>query len=92
MSRYRYKATPKFWRNYGKLNPQQRASVQTAWKIFSNDPFDARLRTHRIHRLSAAAKRTVYSVVIDGDLRVVFILDGDVVTTLDIGTHDIYKP
>ncbi|MSU62720.1 MAG: hypothetical protein EXS31_10040 [Pedosphaera sp.] len=92
MSRYRYKAAPKFWRNYAKLTPRQRQSVVTAWKIFHEDPFDPRLRTHKIQRLSAAAKRTVYAVEIEADLRAVFILDGETVMTLDIGSHAIYKP
>jgi hypothetical protein len=32
-----------------------------AWKIFKKDPFDARLGTHKIHRLSAHYGRTIYS-------------------------------
>ena len=91
MSRYRYHATPRFWRSYRKLLPAQQASAFAAWKIFKQDPFDPRLRTHKIHRLSAAAERTVYAVEVEADLRVVFILDGDTLTSLDIGTHAIYK-
>jgi hypothetical protein len=34
------------------------------------DPFDPRLGTHKIHRLSAIAIQTVYSVVIEGNLRI----------------------
>ncbi len=33
----------------------------------------------------------VYSVVIEGDLRAVFYLEGSLVVTVDLGTHDIYK-
>ena len=91
MSRYRYQATPKFWRSYRKLPPAQRTSAFAAWKIFKQDPFDPRLRTHKIHRLSAVAGRTVYAVEVEADLRVVFTLDGDTLTSLDIGTHAIYK-
>ena len=92
MSRYRYKATPKFWRSYRKLTAAQRESVFAAWKIFRDDPFHPRLRTHKIQRLSAAAGRTVYAVEIEADLRAVFIVDGDTVQTLDVGTHAIYCP
>jgi hypothetical protein len=30
-------------------------------------------------------------VVIESDLRALFYLDGDIVWTVDIGTHDIYR-
>ncbi len=33
----------------------------------------------------------LYGVKIEADLRVVFYLDGDIVRTVDIGTHDIYE-
>ena len=92
MSRYRYKATPRFWRSYARLTPAQQESVKATWQTFRDDPFDPRLRTHKIQRLSAAAGRTVWTVVIESDLRAVFIVEGNTVTTLDIGSHAIYKP
>lgn len=33
----------------------------------------------------------VYSVVIEGDLRAAFYIQGDLVVSVDLGTHDIYK-
>jgi len=48
------------------------------------------LGTHKINSLSAIFKRTVYAVVIEGDLRVTFYVDGDTVFTTNIGSHDIY--
>lgn len=36
-------------------------------------------------------RRTVHAVEIEGDLRVVFYLEGEVVMSFNIGTHDIYK-
>ncbi len=36
-------------------------------------------------------RRTVYAVVIEGNLRVVFYLEGDEAVSFNIGTHDIYK-
>jgi mRNA-degrading endonuclease YafQ of YafQ-DinJ toxin-antitoxin module len=88
---YRFKAAPKYWRNFKKLTASQKQSVQAAWQIFKRDPFDPRLRTHKIHRLSAALGKTVYAVEVERDLRVVFYLEGDTAFTLDIGTHDIYR-
>ena len=90
MSR-RYLATPQFWRSYGRLSESQRASTMRAWRVFKEDPFDPRLKTHRIASLSARAGRTVHSVWIEGDLRAVFYLDGADVVSIDIGTHAIYR-
>ena len=88
---YRYEATETFWENFYNLSSAQKESTRRAWKIFRQDPFDSRLRTHKIHRLSALMRRTVHAVEVEGDLRVVFYLDGDLVTSFNIGTHDIYK-
>lgn len=59
--------------------------------IFKKDPFDPRLRTHRIHHLSATYGQTIYAVEIEADLRSTFYLDGETVVSLIIGTHDVYK-
>jgi plasmid maintenance system killer protein len=49
------------------------------------------LRTHKIHGLSAKLHRTIYSVSIESDLRAIFYLEGDLVVSLDIGDHAIYR-
>ena len=36
-------------------------------------------------------RRTVYAVVVEGDLRVVFYVEGDAVVSFNIGTHAIYS-
>ncbi len=89
--KYRYFAQPKFWRNYRKLSASQQQSARDAWKLFKLDPFDPRLGTHRINSLSAIFKRTVHAVVIEGNLRAVFYIEGDPVVTVNIGSHDIYR-
>ena len=91
MSTYRYVAQPQFWRNFRKLPRAQWASVRRVWDIFKVDPFDSRLGTHKIHSLSAIFHRTVYAVVVEGDLRITFYLDGDTVVTTNIGSHSIYR-
>ena len=58
---------------------------------FQTDPFDSRLGTHKIQRLSALMRRTVYAVVVEADLRVVFYIDGNIVVSFNIGTHDVYR-
>ena len=89
--KYRYRATERFWTSFYRLSPEQKDTVRAAWIIFKQDPFDPRLRTHKIQRLSAHYGRTIHSVEIEGDLRSTFYLDGETVVSLIVGTHDIYK-
>jgi hypothetical protein len=89
--KYTFRASPDFWKSFYALSPAQKARTRAAWLIFKQDPFDPRLRTHKIHRLSAAVKRTVHAITIEGDLRAVFYIEDNVVFTFAIGTHDIYK-
>jgi len=87
-----FKGSETFWRNFYRLSSDQKASARKAWVIFKKDPFDPRLRTHKIHRLSAALGQTVFAIELEKDLRVVFYIDRDIVRTVDIGSHDVYKP
>jgi hypothetical protein len=88
---YRYRAAEPFWKHFHRLNDSQKESARKAWKIFRENPFDPRLRTHKIHKLSSLYGQTIYAVDIEGDLRSAFYIDGDWVVAVDIGTHDIYK-
>jgi hypothetical protein len=88
---YQYRAVEKFWRNSYKLRSEQKESVRGAWQAFQSDPFHPSLGSHEIHELSARAKHTIYSAVIEADLRVIFRIDGVWVTTLDVGTHKLYR-
>lgn len=90
-SKYTFKTTPAFRTALRKLTPRQKASARTAFGIFKDNPFDARLRTHKIHGLSAKLRRTIYSISIESDLRAIFYIEGDVVVSLDIGDHAIYR-
>ena len=89
--RYRYRVVEPFWTRFYRLSPAQKESVRKAWAIFKVNPFDARLGTHKIARLSAYYKRTIYAVEIEGNLRATFFIDGDIVISVDIGTHAIYE-
>jgi mRNA-degrading endonuclease YafQ of YafQ-DinJ toxin-antitoxin module len=89
--KYRFKPTQQFWESFYALSSDQKESTRKAWRVFKEDPFDPRLRAHKIHRLSARYGHTIYAVGIEADLRVVFYLDGDVVITVDIGSHRIYR-
>jgi hypothetical protein len=89
--KYRFRAVERFWTSFYRLSSAQKESARNAWKIFKEDPFDPRLRTHKIQRLSGYYGRTIYAVEIEGDLRSLFYLDGDTAVSLIIGTHEIYK-
>ncbi|HWB61688.1 MAG TPA: hypothetical protein VG733_19550 [Chthoniobacteraceae bacterium] len=88
---YRFKPTQRFWESFYALPSSQKESARMAWKIFKENPFDPRLRPHKIHKLSAHFGRTIHAVDIEGDLRAVFYVEGDTVVTVDIGSHDLYR-
>jgi hypothetical protein len=87
----KFQASEHFWRKFYRLSTKQKESVRAAWEIFKQDPFDPRLGTHRINSLSAHYKKTIHSVVIESDLRIVFFIEGETVWTVDVGDHSIYK-
>jgi len=90
-SNYEFKAVPTFWKAFNELSAEQKDSARNAFKTFKSDPFHRSLKTHKINRLTALMKRAVYAVVIEGNLRAVFVVKGNQVISFDIGTHDIYK-
>ncbi|MGA3171119.1 MAG: hypothetical protein ABSE62_08895 [Chthoniobacteraceae bacterium] len=49
------------------------------------------MRSHKIHKLSSQYGRNIFAAVIEGDLRVLFCVEGDRVVTLDVGSHDVYR-
>jgi hypothetical protein len=59
--------------------------------IFKQNPFDSSLGAHKIQKLSARYGRVVYAAEIEANLRVVFYMDGNMVVTIDIGSHDLYR-
>jgi mRNA-degrading endonuclease YafQ of YafQ-DinJ toxin-antitoxin module len=88
---YQFKSTPAFRKALSKLPFSQKGSAKKAFALFQKDPFDPRLHTHKIHHLSALYKKTIYAVRVEDDLRSIFYVDGDVIVSLDIGTHAIYR-
>src|ERR1700733_1945390 len=89
--KYQFKTTPAFRRALSKLSVSQKITSKNAFAIFKRDPFDPRLRTHKIHHLSSLYKKTIYAVKIEDDLRSIFYVDGENIVSLDIGTHAIYR-
>jgi len=88
---YTFKASENFWKSFHRLSNAQKAHARAAWQIFKRNPFDPQLGTHKIQRLSAVHGKTVYAVRIEADLRAVFSVEGDLVFTIDIGTHALYR-
>jgi hypothetical protein len=70
---------------------RSKKSARQAYTIFKIDPFDSRLRTHKIHQLSALYKKTIYAVRIENDLRSIFYIEGEDIVSVDIGSHAIYR-
>jgi len=48
--KYRFTATRTFWRSFGKLSPEQQERARKTFAIFKENPFDARLRSDKIHK------------------------------------------
>ena len=88
---YRFRAAKSFRRALAKLPPEERRRAAAAFRIFKQNPFDPRLRPHKIHKLSALYGETIHAVEIAGDLRAVFYVEGQTVWSVDIGDHGIYR-
>jgi mRNA-degrading endonuclease YafQ of YafQ-DinJ toxin-antitoxin module len=88
---YRFRTAKSFRRALAKLTPDQKRSAAAAFKIFKQNPFDPRLRPHKIHKLSAAYGKPIHAIRIDGDLRAAFYIEGETVWSVDIGSHSIYR-
>jgi len=88
---YKFEATEGYWRSFYALPPSQKESCRRAWAIFKEDPFDPRLRPHKIHGSSAQFGTPVYATEIEGDLRSLFLVKGETVVSLDLVSHDDLK-
>jgi mRNA-degrading endonuclease YafQ of YafQ-DinJ toxin-antitoxin module len=88
---YRFKTTSGFRKSLAKLTPEQKEAAKKAFLLFKQNPFDPRLRSHKIHHLSALYRKTIYAARIEADLRSVFYVQGKDVVSVDIGTHAIYR-
>jgi mRNA-degrading endonuclease YafQ of YafQ-DinJ toxin-antitoxin module len=86
-----FKRTPHFRRAFDALPPDKQEAAREAFALFKVNPFDPRLKPHKINRLSSLHKRTVWSVSIGPNLRAVFCLVENNVISLDIGDHAIYE-
>ena len=79
---------PNFARAYRKLPAEVRARAKDAEQVFRLDPFDVRLKTHKLHgRLSDA-----WAFSVDARHRIIFeFCRKHVVRFLAIGGHHVYQ-
>ena len=78
----RFEPRPNSRRRYRKLAEPTRRAVDRALRLLATDPRDPRLRTHKLE----GGERWACSYAYDG--RIVFTWEADVITLLDVGTHD----
>jgi mRNA-degrading endonuclease YafQ of YafQ-DinJ toxin-antitoxin module len=78
----RLEQKPRFAKRLRKLSPLNLRAVAIALARLEADPRDPRLRTHKLE----GSDRWACSYAYDG--RIVFLWDADLITVLDLGTHD----
>ena len=77
----------KFYKYRDQLIEKDRLRLKKAIAIFSEDPFDSRLNTHKLN----GAHKDYWSCRISYSDRIIFrLLDDGVVYLMDIGPHDVY--
>jgi len=80
--------SPTFARGYKKLSKEVALAAEKKEKIFRNNPFDSRLRTHKLH----GELKEFWSFSINEDYRVIFeFTSRQIVWFHFVGKHDIYK-
>jgi hypothetical protein len=87
-------SVPRDSRVLAKLRKAARAATASSTRgvsYFKQNPFDSRLGSHKIQKLSARYGRVNYAAEIEADLRVVFYVERNAVVTVDIGSHDLYR-
>lgn len=83
------RVSPRFERDYKKLPRDIKEEAKAREQVFQNDPFDARLDTHKLHGKDNG--RWAYSIDYDYRIKFVFLGKG-IVLYLDVGRHDeIYR-
>ncbi|OGZ32705.1 MAG: hypothetical protein A3H02_02970 [Candidatus Niyogibacteria bacterium RIFCSPLOWO2_12_FULL_41_13] len=79
---------PRFDKSYKKLPREIKEKVKQKEKIFRENPFDPRLKTHKLH----GKEKEALAFWINYYYRVKFIFLNDrEVLFLDVGAHEIYK-
>ncbi|MCH8986950.1 type II toxin-antitoxin system mRNA interferase toxin, RelE/StbE family [Patescibacteria group bacterium] len=82
------RTSPRFEKNYKKLPKRIKEQAKQKERVFRENPFDPRLKTHKL----SGKEEGSWAFWINNSYRIKFIfLPSEEVLFLDIGTHDIYK-
>lgn len=79
-----------FLKSFKKLSPKEKELIKTAIRIFSENPFDKKLRNHALQ----GKMRGKRSISVKGDLRIIFVEENGylIIIILDLGKHNkVYK-
>lgn len=80
--------TTKFAREYKKLSKEIKIEAEIAERYFRKDPFDSRLKTHKL----SGKLKNFWSFSISRSYRIIFEFgDTDIVYFHLIGDHSIYQ-
>ncbi len=80
--------SPKFTKQFKKLPKETRESALKCEKLFRKNPFDPKLRTHKLHGIM----KEYWAFSISHNYRIGFtFIDGNLVRFHAVGSHDIYK-
>lgn len=75
---------PVFLRDVKRLPRPLHILVKNRIDMLSRDPFEASLRTHKLH----GDLHRYWSCSLDYKYRIIFLIDNDIITLHRIGTHD----
>ena len=79
---------PKFVRLYQRLPKEIQKLAEKKEIIFRQNPFDSRLKTHKLHGLL----KGFWSFYINFEYRIIFeFVDENTVRFYSVGKHDIYQ-
>jgi len=78
-----YITSKKFDKNFSKLSKKNKINAIKQFKIFVFDPTNQVLNNHKLH-----GKWSKYrSINITGDIRAIYVLEGNIARFIDIGSH-----
>jgi len=78
----------KFKKRVKKINPQRRQKLPQLFKLFQQNPFSPKLKTHK---LSGKLSR-FYAFSVSPNLKIVFYKSRQTLILIDIGSHDqVYR-
>ena len=84
----RIEYSPRFVKQFKKLPKEAKESAFLCEKLFRENPFHLKLKTHKLH----GTLKEYWAFSISFSYRIGFtFIDGDLVRFHAVGTHDIYK-